>query len=113
MLFEGWEGGQQGTIHCQACFHRDDAAECPECRRARIVVLAGPYEEHLEGDPNDIFRAATTIVQSAQHEFPRSATEWLAQPARWIAAYEFLLPYAAVELEAKRKRDEFECRRRS
>lgn len=113
MLFEGWQGDQQGTIHCDACFHREAADDCPVCKRQRVVILEGSYEQHLEGDSTDVFRAATTIVQSAQHEFPRSATDWLSQPAKWIDAYEFLVPFAAVELEAKRKRDEFECPQRS
>lgn len=103
-MYGGWVQGQ-GAIHCWMCFFGDFDL-CPACENKRAIQLKGDPEDHIEGDPYDVFRSVQLIVKSALHEFPKSAMDYLNQPAKWIAAFEFLYPFVSIEEEAKRKRED-------
>lgn len=51
-------------------------------------------------------RAVVLVIRSIHGEFPRHPNELFEQPAKWVAAFDFLLPYAQREIEEHRKREE-------
>ena len=72
----------------------DGAFEC--------IGSADPKTFIDDDDPEDVFRGAALIFYARERSW--SPTEFLAQPAKWARAYEFMLPYMLNMLEEVRER---------
>lgn len=101
MIFGDWEGDNGGKIHCSCIFGEDKG--CDVCDRKLFIEIPGPPERAIVGHVEDCMRSALLIVQSIEFQFPRNPIEFFEQPAKWVAALEYLTPYANLELKAARE----------
>ena len=104
VVFENWDGEHGGAIYCQCFFSRQE--KCDTCRGEKFITIPGPWEHVLERRAQEYLEAVMMIVcaLSGDAPFPRCPSDLLSEPAKWVAAFWFLHPYATREIKEHRKR---------
>ena len=78
-----------------------NVTNCDVCLNQRNIEIPGKPIDAMGDHANDYLESAILIVRALQGEtmFPRCPTELYAQPAKWMAAFDFLQPFAQLEIK--------------
>lgn len=82
--------------------------ECETCQGIELYECKGNADPgaFIDGDTEDVFRATGLIFNARERQW--TPTEYFAQPARWVAAYEFMLPYTLRLIDEYRQKKQAE-----
>ena len=105
-MFGRWDFDHEGTIDCWCALDKERQRDCERCQHQGFITVHGTAEDAIGDHAYDYFGAVMLIVRALQGEtpYPRTPGELYDEPAKWIAAFEFLAPFAAKEIEEHRKR---------
>lgn len=80
---------------------------CDVCLNRGVLTIWGKIDDFLGPHSDRYFAVVVSVIRAIQGEmpFPRTPIEVMDQPAKWMAVFEFLQPFAVKEIEAKRERD--------
>lgn len=69
-----------------------------------MITIDGAPELSVDGDYGDATRTVAMVVRCIQNERPIYPGDLYDEPAKFVAALEYLRPFATRELEEYRKR---------
>lgn len=110
MIYGRWDE-HGGCIWCPRCYSPEEFdPECELCSGGGQLELQGEATDNIEGEvPYCAYREAALLSIALFHNnFPQSIIQWVAQPAKAIAAYRFLLPFIHEEVKAEERQQQRE-----